>query len=117
MNSETTSTEHRSRIAFAPLKQKRRFKNDEHAPHETVLISAKMEIARHRHRMSRSGRLNVQWRRVPSPIRVSEVILPHPDAPSPVLTRVIDKVKTFQPRNSHGQGIWSLLRCWALAMR
>jgi hypothetical protein len=117
MNSETTSTQSQSRVAFAPLKQKRRFKTGEDAPHEPVLISAKMEIARHRHRIPRSGHLNVQWRRVPSPIRVSEVILPHPHTPSPVLARVIDKLKAFQPRNSQSQGIWSLLRCWALALR
>ena len=84
--------------------------------HEPVLISAKMEIARQRQRIPRSGRPTVQWRRVPSPIRVAEMIPPQPHSRSPVLARVMDKVKNFQPRERN-QGIWSLLRCWALAFR
>lgn len=120
MNSDTTSTHTPSRFAFAPLKQKRRFRFEtaEDAPqHQPVIVSAKMEIARQRQRerIPRSGRQAVQWRRVPSPIRVSEVITP--PSRSPVLAKVIDKVKAFQPRNGHNQGIWSLLRCWALASR
>ena len=118
MNSETTSTQTQSRVAFTPLKQKRRFKTADEAPqpkHERVLVSAKMEIARHRQRMPRSGHQTIQWRRVPSPIRVSEVITP--PSRSPLLARVMDKVKNFQPRSGHTQGIWSLLRCSALAGR
>jgi len=104
------------RVAFAPLKPKRRFKTaDDEPQHERVLVSAKMEIGRHRARMPRSGQPIVQWRRVPSPIRVSEVITP--ESRSPVLARVVDKVKNFQPRSGQTQSIWSLLRCWALAGR
>src|SRR2546423_14910572 len=116
MNSETTSPHSHSRVAFAPLKPKRRFKTaDGASQHQRVLVNAKLEIAKHRERIPRSGRPNVQWHRVPSPIRVSEVITPQ--SRSPVLARVIDKMKNFQPRSGHNQGIWSLLRCWALAGR
>src|ERR1700757_2454061 len=115
MNSETTSTKTHCRVAFAPLKPKRRFKpTDDVAQYKPVLVSATTEIARQRQRFPRSGRPNVQWRRAPSPAQISEVIPAR--SPSPALARVIDKVKNFQPRERN-QGIWSLLRCWALAIR
>src|SRR5437764_8384097 len=110
MNSETSSPHSHSRVAFTPLKQKRRFKPSEDAPHhEPVLVSAKMEIARERQRMPRTGRPTVQWRRIPSPIVVSEAMPAH--RRSPLLARVVDKLKNFQPRERN-QGIWSLLLCW-----
>src|SRR5262249_20100473 len=64
MISETNSTEaHPTRVAFVPLQPKRRSKSTEVQTHEPVLVNARMELRRHRDRMKRSGRLNIQWRR------------------------------------------------------
>jgi hypothetical protein len=116
MISETESTEAQSRIVFAPLKQKRRFKMDENAPsHDPVLVNARLEIRRQRERIRRSGRPNVSWRRVTPPTELSELI-PNRSRP-PILARVVDKVKNPAPVTGNRQGIWALLRCWALAFR
>ena len=122
---QTSSTENPQRVFFASLKPKRRFKTekqtveeptDQQPPqHEPVLVNARMELRRHRDRITRSGRPNVKWHRVTSPTEFSELI-PAQSRP-PILAKVVDKVKTFPLRTGHGQGIWSLLRCWALAFR
>ena len=104
------------RIAFAPLKPKRRCKTDDQTePYAPVLINARLELRRQRDRITRSGRPNVTWRRVTPPTELSE-LLPTRSRP-PVLAKVIDKIKTRPSRAGHGQGIWALLRCWALAFR
>ena len=117
MITETHSTLARSpRVVFEPLKQKRRCKAEEDGGlHEPVLINAQLEFRHHRERIRRSGRQNVHWRRVTSPTQLSEV-LPKRSQPH-VLARVVDKVRTPHFRNSNPQGIWALLRCWALALR
>src|SRR3954468_15050609 len=102
------------RTAFAPLKPKRRCKNDDQTePHQPVLINARLELRRQRDRITRSGRPNVTWRRVTPPTQLSE-ILPARSCP-PMLAKVVDKVKARPARTSHGQGIWALLRSCALA--
>ena len=118
MISETHSTEglHSQRIAFAPLQQKRRFKLDEaETMHGPVLINARMELRRQRERLPRSGRPNVQWRRLTSPTEFSELLPTR--TPPPVLARVVDKVKDPRFAHGHRHGIWASLRCWALAFR
>ena len=118
---QTTSTENPQRVGFASsLKPKRRCKTEEPTeenpqPHEPVLVNARMELRRHRDRIHRSGRPNVTWRRVTPPTELSE-LLPNRSRP-PVLARVTDKVKTAPLRTGHGQGVWALLLCWALAFR
>lgn len=104
------------RFAFTPLKPKRRSKLDDNAQlHEPVLINAAIELRRHRDRITRSGRPNLTFRRVTSPIEISELV-PKKSRP-PVLARVVDKVKSRPLRSRNGHSIWSLLRCWALAFR
>ena len=104
------------RFSFTPLKPKRRCKVADNAqPYEAVLINAQVEFRRQRDRMPRSGRPNVSWRRVTSPTELSELI-PMKSRP-PVLARVVDKVKSRPSKISNGQGIWALLRGWALAFR
>ena len=116
MHSETHSTaEHSHRVAFEPLKQKRRCKADEEpGSHEPVLINAQLEFRHHRERIKRSGRQTVSWRRVTSPTELSEVLPKR--SRQPVLARVVDKVKAPHFRNSNPHGIWALLR-WSLALR
>ena len=117
MITNTHSTEGRSpRAVFEPLKQKRRCKTeDEPVEHEPVLINAQLEFRRHRDRIPRSGRPTVHWRRITSPTELSEVLPKRSHRPA--LARVVDKVKGPHSRNSNPQGIWALLRCWALALR
>lgn len=121
MISETNSNESQpQRIAFAPLKPKRRFKPNEEIAEATesyapVLIDARTELNRRRARITRTGRINAQWRRITPPSELLRV-MPNNSRP-PLLARVVDKVKNPQPRIGHHQGIWSLLRCWALALR
>ena len=117
MITNTHSTEGRShRVYFMPLKQKRRCKaDDETGPHEPVLINAQLEFRHQRERITRSGRPTVQWRRITSPTELSEVLPKR--SPRSALARVVDKVKAPHFRNSNPQGIWALLRCWALALR
>ena len=117
MITNTHSTEGRSpRVAFEPLKPKRRCKAEEDSgSHEPVLINAQLEFRHHRERIRRSGRPTVRWQRITPPTELSE-ILPNRSR-RPVLARVVDKVKAPHFRNSNPQGIWALLRCWALALR
>jgi hypothetical protein len=117
MNSETHFTEHQTnRVAFAPLKPKRRSKIDEPGHrYQPVLINANLELKQHRARISRSGRPQVQWRRVTAPIEILEVVPPR--SRPPVLARVIDKIKNPRPRGANHQSVWALVRCWALAFR
>jgi hypothetical protein len=115
MISQTHSSEglHSHRIAFAPLPQKRRCKLDESgdsAEHEPVLIDARMELRRQQ-RIHRSGRPNIQWRRLTSSTEFSELLPPR--SRPPMLALVVDKVKN--PQRANRQGLWSWLRCWALA--
>src|SRR6476660_8292755 len=120
---QTNSTENAQRIFLASLKPKRRFKTEEQTAeelteqqppqHEPVLVNARMELRRHRDRIIRSGRPNVNWHRVTSPTEFSELI-PVRSRP-PILAKVVDKIKTRPLRMGQGQGIWALLRCWALA--
>ena len=118
MISDTHSTEgfHARRIIFAPLQPKRRFKLDI-APteHEPVLVDARTELRRHRERIHRSGRPNIQWRRLTSPTEFSE-LLPNRSRP-PVLAKVVDKIKTPRFGNGHRHGIWEWLRGLTLAFR
>jgi hypothetical protein len=123
MNSETASpAPDHVRIRFEPLKPKRRSKaeekregqvEEEPQAHEPVLVDARAELKRSRARMARSGRPQVEWRRITSPVQLSEVL----PARTPPLRRVVDKVKSARPESANRQGIWSLLRCWALAFR
>src|SRR5690349_9137624 len=109
MTSQSHSTVRFSqRIACVPLKPKRRFKSGEpETEHEPILGDAGVELKSHRVRMSRTGRLNVRWRRVTPP---SELIKRVPTCRrQPLLAPVIDEVKGPLPRNS--RGVWESLRC------
>jgi|1185.fasta_scaffold05881_2 hypothetical protein len=120
MNSEAhISTSHIARTAFSPLKPKRRCKVDEpDAPESApetyapVLVNARAEFNRNRARISRSGRPHIQFRRVTPPSELMEIL---PNKSRTPLARVVDKIKTPRPRNTHQQGIWALLRGWVLA--
>jgi hypothetical protein len=124
MNSEEhTSSSHSQRIAFTPLKPKRRSKqedpHDSDAPEATaetyspVLVNARAEFNRNRTaRINPSGRPHGQFRRVTPPSELMETL---PNKSRPALARVVDKIKTARPRISAPQGVWALLRCWLLA--
>jgi hypothetical protein len=123
MNAETYSTDHSHRIAFTGLKPKRRSKTEEvvqsNEPvqaheHVPVLINARAEFSRQRARLSRSGRPNVHWRRVTPPTELSELL---PNSRTPMLARVVDKIKTRHRYGHHHNGVWALLRWWVLAFR
>ena len=108
---------HTHRVAFAPLKPKRRFKFDE-LPQASVsanVWTATVEPRRHRARIRRSGRAHVQWRRVTPPSELLETMPRH--SRSPVLARVIDKVKFPRPTHGQWQGFRALLRELALEFR
>jgi hypothetical protein len=116
-NSEMHSPESQNdRVAFAPLKPKRRSKIEQHAAgYAPVLLNARLELKRERARITRSGHPNVQWRRVTSPAQFSELLPAR--SKSPLLARVVDKVKQRPARRANNQSIWSLLRGWVLAFR
>jgi hypothetical protein len=115
MDSETHSISPQ-RVNFSPLKPKRRSKLDEtHAGYQPVLLNAKLELKRERARIRRSGHMNVQWRRVTPPSEISEILPAR--SHSPVLARVVDKVKAPRSRQDNHHGFWGLLRYWVLAFR
>ena len=112
-------------VAFKPLKPKRRCKIEEpftpepekpkEKSHSPVLLNARAEFRRQHPRINRSGRPQIQFHRVTPPSELSELM---PNKPkSPMLARVVDKVKSMQGHSRHRQGIWSVLRYWALAFR
>jgi hypothetical protein len=103
------------RVAFGPLKPKRRSKMDPPANgFRPVLINPQLELKRERARITRSGRMAVQWRRVTPPSEISEIL---PKRSRPQLAHVVDKVKTIPLRTNNQQGFWALLRGWVLAFR
>ncbi|HJT80900.1 MAG TPA: hypothetical protein VJ719_06870 [Chthoniobacterales bacterium] len=126
MTSETNSQDERvQRVVFTPLKPKRRCKISEPAspqpkkpiekPHSPVLLNARAEFRRQHPRIPRSGRPQVHFHRVTPPSELME-LMPK-NSQSPVLARVIDRIKTHRPRHGGHHGFWGLLRYWMFAFR
>ena len=125
MISETNFQENPSDHFAFTLKPKRRCKSDEATDtnlqaqatplHSPVLLNARAEFARHRTRMPRTGRPQLHFRRVTPPSELLEFMPRNPR--SPVLAKVVDKIKTYRPRSGNQHGIWALLRYWVLAFR
>jgi hypothetical protein len=115
MISENESNRARQhRVFFTPLKPKRRFKLEGAIAAELCPVA--VEVGRHhRARIRRSGRLHTQWRRVTPPSELSETMPKR--SHSELLARVTDKVKGARTTTGHWQGIWAMVRQFALAFR
>ena len=107
------------RIAFRPLKQKRRYRSTDVAlteEHQEVTVPAEPRVSA-RERIRKTGRSNMQWRRLTPPSAFMDAA--PPQSHSPLLARVVDKVKQHPRFATSGppQSVWALLRGWALESR
>ena len=126
MTSETNSHDNQvQRVAFAPLTPKRRCKIDEpvtpepelklEKAHSPVLLNARAEFRRQHPRITRSGRPQMHFHRVTPPTEFSE-LMPK-NSRSPMLAKVVDKIKTHRPRSGVYHGFVAVLRHWMFAFR
>ena len=106
------------RVAFTPLKQKRRCKFDELPPARTVaagICALSVGFGHRQPRIRRSGHPHLEWQRVTPPSELLETMPRH--SGSPLRARVIDRVKSQRLTNVDWRGMWAALCEFALAFR